>query len=87
MSTDLRRAERLFKHVEDSIQDAIDVEKDMFVRVERDIRGTYPTLIVRVLPSERSVNTKQGVKLLSPQNGSQRRTRGAQKAGKAGETA
>jgi hypothetical protein len=67
-------AEQLFDLIQATIQSELDKTENRWVYLERETRGTYPTLIVRVLPSERTKKPKPGSMILAPQKAPQERT-------------
>ena len=72
------QAEQLFDLIQTTIQTELDKVENQHVYLEREMRGTYPSLIVRVLHSERKRKPKPGSVILSSQNASQERTEGEQ---------
>ena len=58
-------AEVLFDLIESTVQQAVNVEPNQHVYIEREMRGTFPTLILRVLPNARDKKPKQGAKVIS----------------------
>ena len=58
-------AGQLFDLIQTTIQAELDKDENKHVYVEREMRGTYPTLIVRVLASERKRKPKAGAMVLS----------------------
>lgn len=57
--------DHLFDLIEQTIQTAADTEQEMHVYVERDLRGTFPTLSIRILPAPRQKKPKAGAKVIS----------------------
>lgn len=57
--------EYLFDLIEQTIQEAIDTEPDMHVYAEREMRGTFPTLALRILPAPREKKPKPGARVIS----------------------
>jgi len=68
------QAEELFDLIQTTVQTELDKVENKHVYLEREMRGTYPTLIVRVLPSERKRKAKPGSVILSSQNVVQEQT-------------
>ncbi len=60
-------AEVLFDLIESTVQQAVNAEPNQHVYIEREMRGTFPTLILRVLPNARDKKPKQGAKVISTQ--------------------
>lgn len=63
----MMEAGKLFDLIQTTIQAELDKDENQHVYVEREMRGTYPTLIVRVLASERKRKPKAGAIILSSQ--------------------
>jgi hypothetical protein len=61
------KPEQLFDLIETTIQGEVDKAENLNVYLEREMRGTHPTLIVRVLLSPREKKTKAGAKVLASQ--------------------
>jgi len=59
------KPEQLFDLIETTIQGEVDKAENLNVYLEREMRGTHPTMIVRVLLSPREKKTKTGAKVLS----------------------
>ena len=57
--------EQLFDLIEKTIQGEVDKAENLNVYLEREMRGTHPTLIVRLLLSPREKKPKAGAKVLS----------------------
>lgn len=60
-------AEVLFDLIESTVQQAVNTEPNQHVYIEREMRGTFPTLILRVLPNARDKKPKKGAKVISTQ--------------------
>jgi hypothetical protein len=61
------KPEQLFDLIETTIQGEVDKAENLNVYLEREMRGTHPTMIVRVLLSPREKKTKAGAKVLASQ--------------------
>lgn len=61
------KAEQLFDQIEELIQSAADTsEPPLYVYLEREMRGTFPALSIRVMPVPRQKKPKPGAKQISP---------------------
>jgi hypothetical protein len=61
------KAEQLFDKIEELIQSCADnSEPAMYVYLEREMRGTFPALQIRVMPVPRDKKPKPGAKVISP---------------------
>jgi hypothetical protein len=58
------KAEQIFDHIETTLQQIVNQEADQHIRIERENRGTYPSLIIRVLPGAVAKITK-GSRIIS----------------------
>ncbi len=58
-------AEVLFDLIESTVQQAVNAEPNQHVYIEREMRGTFPSLTLRVLPAARDKKPKQGAKVIS----------------------
>lgn len=60
-------AEQLFDLIEETVQTAVNQEPNQHVYVEREMRGTFPSLTLRVLPQARDKKPREGAKVISTQ--------------------